>query len=120
MGITTDLDEGNISASIEDLSEEEHQDYLVAREHLKAQFLKGFKKDEKGQVTKVQDFVISSFMLKNKQVEVISDVSTSSSDLLTQLSFVVERKIADMYQPTNNLFSNIRGQLDILKKKANL
>ena len=66
MGIITDLDEGNISASIEDLSEEEHQDYLVAREHLKAQFLKGFKKDEKGQVTKVEDFVIPSFTLKDK------------------------------------------------------
>jgi len=120
MGVITDLDEGNISTSIEELSKEEHQDYLVVREHFKAQFLKGFKKDEKSQVTRVQDFVIPSFTLKNKQVEVISDVSTSSSDLLTQLSFVVERKIADMYQPTNNLFSNIRGQLDILKKKANL
>ena len=40
MGVITDLDEGNIPASIEDLSEEERQDYLVTREHLKAQFLK--------------------------------------------------------------------------------
>ena len=47
MGVITDLDEGNIPASIEGLSEEERQDYLVAREHLKAQFLKGFKKDKK-------------------------------------------------------------------------
>ena len=66
MGVSTDLDEGNISTSIEELSEEERQDYLVAREHFKTQFLKGFKKDEKGQVTKVQDFVIPSFTLKNK------------------------------------------------------
>ena len=75
MCIITDLDESNtVFASIEELSKEERQDYLVAREYFKAQFLKGFKEDEKGQVTKVQDFVISSFMLKNKQVEVISDV----------------------------------------------
>ena len=83
MGVITDLDEGNISASIEELSEEECQDYLVARQHLMSQFLKGLKKDEKCQVTKVQDFVIPSFTLKNKQVEVISDVSTSSSDLFS-------------------------------------
>ena len=36
MGIMTDLDEGNIFTSIKELSEEEHQDYLVAREHFKA------------------------------------------------------------------------------------
>ena len=47
MRIITDLDEGNISTSIEELSKEEHQDYLVVREHFKAQFLKGFKKISK-------------------------------------------------------------------------
>ena len=90
MDVITDLDEGNIFASIEELSEEEHQDYLVVREHFKAQFLKGFKKDEKGQVTRIRDFVIPSFKLKSKQVEVISDVSTSSSDLFSQLSSIMD------------------------------
>ena len=85
MGVSTDLDEGNISTSIEELSEEERQDYLVVREHIKAQFLKGFKKNEICHVTRIQDFVIPSFTLKNKQVEIISDVSTSSFDLLSQL-----------------------------------
>ena len=47
MGVITDLDEGNISTSIEELIEE-RQDYLVVKEHFKEQFLKGFKKDEKG------------------------------------------------------------------------
>ena len=116
MDVITDLDEGNISTSIEELSEEERQDYLVVREHIKAQFLKGFKKDEKCHVTRIQDFVIPSFTLKNKQVEIISDVSTSSFDLLSQLSSVVEQKIADIYKPTNDLLSNLKGQLDILKK----
>ena len=90
---------------------------MVVKEHFKAKFLKGLKKDEKGQVTRIQDFVIPSFMLKNKQVKVISDVSTSSSDLLSQLSSVVEQKIADIYKPTNDLLSNLKGQLDILKKR---
>ena len=96
MGVITDLDEGNISTSIEELSKEERQDYLVVREQFKAQFLKGFKKDEKGQVTRVQDFVTSSFTLKNKQVKEISDVSTSSSDLFSQLSAIIDQKIADI------------------------
>ena len=116
MGVITDLDEGNISTSIEELSEEERQEYLVVREHFKAQFLKGFKKNQQGQVTRVQDFVMPSFRLKNKQVEVISDASTSSSDLFSQLSSVVEQKVADMYKPTNDLLSNLKGQIDILKR----
>jgi len=37
-----------ISATIEELTEEERQDYLVAEEHFRAQFLKGFKKDLSG------------------------------------------------------------------------
>jgi len=119
MGVITDLDEGNISTSIKELSEEEHQEYLVVREHFKAQFLKGFKKNKQGQVTRVQDFVMPSFTLKNKQVEVISDVSTSSSDLLNQLSSIMDQKIANMYKPRDDLLSNLKGQLDIIKK-ANL
>ena len=47
MGVITDLDEDNISTSIEELSEEERQDYLMVRVHFKAQFLKGFKKISK-------------------------------------------------------------------------
>src|SRR6185503_20134357 len=112
MGVITDLDEGNISTSIEELNEEERQEYLVVREHFKAQFLKGFKKNQQGQVTRVQDFVMPSFTLKNKQVEVISNVSTSSSDLFSQLSSLVDKKIADIYKPMNDL----KDQLDIMKK----
>jgi len=84
----------------------------VVREHFRAQFLKGFKKNQQGQVTRVQDFVMPSFTLKNKQVEVISDVSTSSSDLFSQLSSIMDQKIADIYKPMNDL----KDQLDIMKK----
>jgi len=112
MGVITDLDEGNISTSIEELSEEEHLEYLVVREHFKAQFLKGFKKNQQGQVTRVQDFVMPSFTLKNKQVEVINNVSTSSSDLFSQLSSIMDKKIADIYKAINDL----KDQIDIMKK----
>ena len=85
---------------------------MVVREHFKSQFLKGFKKNQQDLVTRVQDFVMPSFMLKNKQVEVISDVSTSSSDLFSQLSSIMDQKIADIYKPMNDL----KDQLDIMKK----
>src|SRR4029078_12612888 len=115
MGVITDLDEGNISTSIEELSEEERQEYLVVREHFRAQFLKGFKKNQQGQVTRVQDFVMPSFTLENKQVEVISNVSTSSSDLFSQLSSIMDKKIADIYNPMNDLKRSNRYH----EKKAN-
>ena len=51
-------------------------------------------------------------MLKDKHVEVISDVSTSSSDLFRQLSSIMDKKIADIYKPMNDL----KDQLDIMKK----
>ena len=92
---------------------------MVVWEHFKAQFLKGFKKNQQGQITRVQDFVMPSFTLKNKQVQVISDVSTSSSDLFSQLSSVMDQKIADIYKPVNDLLSSLNGQLEIVKK-ANL
>jgi hypothetical protein len=86
MSAISDLNKDNIIfTSIGELSKEERHDYLVNKEHFKAQFLRGFNKDEKGQVMSVQDSMIPSFTLKNKQVEVVSDVSTSSSNLISQL-----------------------------------
>jgi len=55
-------DDNTITAGMEDLSEEEHQRYLVAEAHLKNQFLKGFKKGRGNMVSRVQDFVMPSFM----------------------------------------------------------
>ena len=118
MGVITDLDESDIIyTSIEELSEEERQDYSVAKEHLKAQFLKRFKKDQKGQFTRVQDFVMPSFAVKNKQVEVIDDVSTSYFGLPSQLWSIMDRKIADTYKPTNDLLDNLKGQLEIMEER---
>ena len=64
---------------------------------LQSTIFEGFQENQQGQVTRVQDFVMPSFTLKNKQVEAISDVSTSSSDLFSQLSSIMDKKIADIY-----------------------
>ena len=61
--------------------------------------------------------MIPSFRLKDKQVEVISNVSTSSSDLFSQLSSIMDKKIADMNKPTNNLVGDLKGQVEIMKKR---
>ena len=87
MGATRDLDKDNtISATIEELREEEYQEYLVAEEHFKVQFLEGFKKDRSGQVKRVQGLVIPTFKLNNNQVEApVPNISSALSDLLSQL-----------------------------------
>ena len=57
-----------------------------------------------------------SFALKNKEIEVISDVSTLSSKFFSQLSSFMDQKIADIYKPANDLLGSLKGQLDIMKK----
>ena len=53
-----------------------------------------------------------SFTLKNKQVEVINDVRTSSSDFFSKLSSSMDQKIADIYK----LMNDLKDQLGIMKK----
>jgi L-lysine 2,3-aminomutase len=120
MGATSKLNKDNIiSTSLEELSKEERQDYLVAEEHFKAQFLKAFKKNRQGKVMRVQAFVMSSFTPKNKLVEVFDNVITSSSDLLSQLSSIMDQKVADSHKSTSDLLINRMDELDILKKSQN-
>ena len=45
MGSSEVSKENIVTATIEELSEEERKAYLLLEEHVKAQFLKGFKKD---------------------------------------------------------------------------
>jgi len=76
----------------------------------------GFKKTRQGEVTKVQDFVMPSFTLKKKQVTVISNIRTSSFDLLSQLSSIMDQKIADSYKSTNDLLVKLTNKLQTIKK----
>ena len=51
---SSEIDKENIiTAIMEELTEEEHKAYLLVEEHVKAQFLKGFKKDRGGLVKRV-------------------------------------------------------------------
>ena len=46
---SSEIDKENIiMAALEELTEEERKTYLLVEEHIKAQFLKGFKKDRGG------------------------------------------------------------------------
>ena len=74
-------DDNIIAAEMEDIGEEERQRYLVAEAHLKEQFLKGFRKGRGNTVSRVQDFVMPSFRMSNDKVEVITDVSATTSQV---------------------------------------
>ena len=50
MGSSEIEKENIITATMEELTEEERKAYLLIEEHVKAQFLKGFKKDRGGLV----------------------------------------------------------------------
>ena len=81
-----------------------------------AQFLKGFKKDRAGQVKRVQGLVIPTFKLNNNHVEPIHNVSSALSDLLNQLSLMMDQKIVDAQKSTSDLFVNMSDEIYNLKK----
>ena len=80
------------------------------------QFLKGFKKDRAGQVKRVQGLVIPTFKLNNNHVEPIHNVSSTLSDLLSQLSLMMDQKIVDAQKSTSDLFVNMSDEIYNLKK----
>ena len=65
MGSSEINKENIITTTIEELSEEECKAYLIAVEHFKAQFLKGFKGDRGGLINRVEEFVMPSFKPNN-------------------------------------------------------
>ena len=56
-----------IKATMEELTEDERQAYLISEEH----FLQGFKKERGGLFKRVGEFVMPSFKLNNDKVEVL-------------------------------------------------
>ena len=63
------IDKNNIiKASMEELTEHEPRAYLVAEEHLREQFLQGFKKERGGLFKRVGEFVMPSFKLNDNKV----------------------------------------------------
>ena len=66
MGYKAEISTNNIiKATMEELTEDERKAYLIAEEHLKQQFLSGFKKDRGGFIKRVGEFIMPSFKLNN-------------------------------------------------------
>ena len=119
MGSATKIDKDNIiTATIEELNEDERKAYLVAEEHFKAQFLKGSKKDRGGLVKRVHEFVMPSFKLNNNQVEEIPNVSIEYPNLLKQLSLMMDQKISDAQKSASDILVTMSDEIDALKKKG--
>ena len=57
--------------TMEELTDDESQAYLIAEEHLKEQFLQGFEKECGGLFKRVGEFVMPSFKLNKDKVEVL-------------------------------------------------
>jgi len=60
-----------IKATMEELTDDERQAYLIAEEHFKGQFLQGFKKERGGIFKRVGEFVMPSFKLNKDKVDVL-------------------------------------------------
>ena len=119
MGSATKIDKDNIiTATIEELNEDEHKAYLVAEEHFKVQFLKGSKKDCGGLVKRAHEFVMPSFKLNNNQVEEIPNVSIEYPNLLEQLSLMMDQKISDAQKSASDILVTMSDEIDALKKKG--
>ena len=64
MGTRGEIHNDNvIKATMEELTEDERRAYLIAEEHLKEQFLQGFKKERGGLFKRVGEFMMPSFKL---------------------------------------------------------
>ena len=89
---SSEIDKENIiMATMEELTEEECKAYLLVEEHVKAQFLMGFKKDRGGLVKRVEEFVLPSLEFNKDKIEEIPNVSTSPSDMFQKLSLMVDQ-----------------------------
>ena len=78
-----------IKMTMEELTEDERRAYLIAEEHLKEQFLQGFKKERGGLFKRVGEFVMPSFKLNNDKVEVLPN---DPSELVKQMYLMVNKK----------------------------
>ena len=106
-----------ITATIEELCEEERKTYLLLEEHVKAQFLKVFKKDHGGLVKRVEEFVLPSLKLNKDNIEEIPNVSTSPSDMFEKMSLMVDQKLIAAQTAVGDILSKMNSDIDALKGK---
>ena len=103
--------------TMEELTEDERRAYLIAEEHLKEQFLQGFKKERGGLFKRVGEFVMPSFKLNNDKVEVLPN---DPSELIKQMSLMVDKKISDAQVATGETFEDLNDEIAALKKGKSL
>jgi len=102
-----------IKATMEELTDDERQAYLIAVEHLKEQFLQGFKKERGGLFKRVGEFVIPSFKLNKDKVEVLPN---DPSELVKQFSLMVDSKISAAQLAAGETFAGLNDEIAVLKK----
>ena len=115
---SSEIDKENIiTATMEELTEEECKAYLLVEEHVKAQFLKGFKKDRGGLVKRVEEFVLPSLKLNQDKIEEIPNVSLSPSDMFDRMSSLMDQKIIAAQAATGDMLVKLSTDVDAFKGK---
>jgi len=102
-----------IMATMEELTDDERQAYLIAEEHLKEQFIRGFKKERGGLFKRFGEFVMPSFKLNKDKVEVLPK---DPSELVKQFSLMLDSKISAAQEATGETFARLNDEIAVLKK----
>ena len=79
--------------------------------------MKGFKKDRGGLVKRVEEFVLPSLKLSRDKVEVISNVSLSSSNIFDRMSSMMDQKIVAAQAAAGDILIKLISDVDALKGK---
>ena len=115
---TSEIDKDNIiTATLEELTEEERKAYLLVEEHVKDQFLKGFKKDRGGLVKRVEEFVLPSLKLNKDKIEEIPNVNLSPSHMFDKMSSMMDQKIVAAQTAAGDVLIKLSSDIDALKGK---
>ena len=113
MGSRGEISNDNvIKATMEEFTKDECRAYLIAEEHLKEQFVQGFKKKRGGLFKRVGEFVMPSFKLNNDKVEVLHN---DPSELIKQMSLMVDKKISDAQVAAGETFTGLNDEIAALK-----
>ena len=102
-----------IKATMEELTEDERQAYLIAEEHLKEHFLQGFKKERGGLFKRVGEFVMLSFKLNKDKIEILPNDPT---ELVKPFSLMVDSKISTAQVAAGETFAGLNDEIAALKK----
>ena len=117
MGSSEINKDNNITTTMEELTEEECKAYLLMEEHVKVQFLKGFKKDRGDLVKRVEEFVLLSLKLNKDKIEEIPNVSLSPSDIFDKMSSMMDQKIVAAQAAAGHVSIKLSSDIDAFKGK---